>query len=393
MGFDTYLLRLRPSHAQKRMLNRIMDLCCEVFNYLQDCQVLFFLEHGRLMSVYELNALLPPLKKQFPQYAEVNARTLQNISTRVYRSSLGWSQLQEDGSYRLPRHRRKSRMRSFVFSCSEDFSICGNHIHFSKMKEDDCIRFKCNQHLRGEMRICTVVRRKRSWLCYVGCEAPDKVVYCKVPIMDEMGADLGLHTLVTLSDGTCFDRFVPEKGLIDQMKYAQKRLSECKEDDPAREKWIHILRNKHERLANQRENYLRHVARYIADNYGMLAIEDISVVDLVHDEELRGLRRSQYNASWGNLVRLLYQAAKSTGTEIIPVDPFCTSQICHNCNAYVRKDLSVRVHRCWNCGLVMDRDRNAAFNVLKLAAGCAASDMIRKQRTLPSRTIVFQHTG
>ena len=181
--------------------------------------------------------------------------------------------------------------------------------------------------------------------------------------------------------------------LVEQLVKAQKRLSECREGTPEYEKCLSRLLNKHKRIADRRENYTRHVARFLADNYSRIAIEDIKLIDLIHDEVSRGLRRSQYNAGWGELVKSLYQAAKSTGTEIIPVDPFCTSQICHNCNAYVRKDLSVRVHRCWNCGLVMDRDRNAAFNVLKLAAGCAASDMIRKQRTLPSRTIVFQHTG
>ncbi|MCQ2078537.1 MAG: transposase [archaeon] len=390
MDFKAYLLRLRPSHAQKRMLERTLELCCEVYNYLLDEQIAYFLANGRIMSAYDLNALLPPLKKEHEEYNEVNARTLQNLSVRVYRSSVRWSSMTDrNGFYRLPRHKRKSRMRSFAYTAPEDFTIFRNSIRFSKMKKDESIRFKCNQHLRGEFRTCTVVRRKNSWLCYVGCNVPERPLPTEGPAGETVGADLGLHTLITLSDGKNFDRFIPEQKVMNQLENAQRRLSECPQDTPEYEKWYRRLINKHERIANKRNNYLRHVARYLAENYGTIAVEDIELPDLIHSEISRGLRRSQYNAGWGQLVKDLYQAAKSTGTSIVPVDPFCTSQLCCMCNAYVRKDLSVRTHECWNCGLVMDRDRNASFNVLRMAVGCTASDLIRKQREKPPCTILF----
>ena len=97
----------------------------------------------------------------------------------------------------------------------------------------------------------------------------------------------------------------------------------------------------------------------MVESYRFIAMEDIDIKKLVQNER-RSTRRSQYNASWGILEDRLTRAAERSGTTVVEVDPRGTSQMCSGCGRIVAKDLSVRVHDCPHCGLVMDRDLNAS---------------------------------
>ena len=75
------------------------------------------------------------------------------------------------------------------------------------------------------------------------------------------------------------------------------------------------------------------------------------------------LAKSIVDASWNQLIQYTTYIAEEAGGKVVLVDPKNTSQICSRCGMLVKKDLSVRVHDCWNCGLTIDRDLNAAINI------------------------------
>ena len=93
-------------------------------------------------------------------------------------------------------------------------------------------------------------------------------------------------------------------------------------------------------------------------------MEDLSVKGLKSISQNKGMKKSYDDASLGRLRTRIADKAESAGRRIILVDPKDTSQICSECGAYVHKDLSVRVHICPCCGLSIDRDVNAALNIL-----------------------------
>jgi IS605 OrfB family transposase len=117
-----------------------------------------------------------------------------------------------------------------------------------------------------------------------------------------------------------------------------------------------------EKVANQRRDYAYKTARMIVNRYERVYVEDLKITNMVKN---RRLGKSIGDAGWGMLRNALtYMAERSEGVTAF-VNPRNTSQLCSRCGAYVRKDLSMRVHRCPVCGLTIDRDVNAALNVLK----------------------------
>jgi putative transposase len=120
----------------------------------------------------------------------------------------------------------------------------------------------------------------------------------------------------------------------------------------------------HEHTANQRRDYLHKVARRLVNGYSFVALEELPLAFM---NKNRRLSRASYDVALGELRALLQYKAEEAGTEVVAVNPANTSQRCSGCGELVQKDLSVRVHSCPLCGLVLDRDVNAARNILVLA--------------------------
>jgi putative transposase len=121
---------------------------------------------------------------------------------------------------------------------------------------------------------------------------------------------------------------------------------------------------------------LHQLANYYIKNYGNIYIEDLTIRRLVKNNRLA---KSIQDSSWGRFFYLLSYKVEDTGKKVIKVDPQYTSQKCSNCGEIVEKSLAVRIHRCPHCGLVMDRDENAAKNILAVGQTAQA---LTKERTL-----------
>jgi IS605 OrfB family transposase len=109
-------------------------------------------------------------------------------------------------------------------------------------------------------------------------------------------------------------------------------------------------------------------------DYDLIALEDLSLAFMNHN---RHLSLSSHDAGWGGLRQCLGYKAEEAGIPVIAVDPSYTSQKCSGCGRLVKKTLAVRVHRCPFCRLVLDRDVNAARNILQLAVDTLATPTAR----------------
>src|SRR6185436_4358742 len=119
----------------------------------------------------------------------------------------------------------------------------------------------------------------------------------------------------------------------------------------------------HERIANKRANYAHLVSHWLVMLYGIIIFEDLTITNMVKNHHLA---KSITDAAWNQIVNFTTYKAACAGRIVRLVDPRNTSQECSSCHKIVQKDLSVRVHSCSHCGLVIDRDHNAALNILAL---------------------------
>ena len=120
---------------------------------------------------------------------------------------------------------------------------------------------------------------------------------------------------------------------------------------------------KHEKIASQRKDIAFKTAKQLLMQYDTIIHEKLQIRNMVKNHHLA---KSISDAGWGIFFNILESKAKQTlGKRIIAVDPKNTSQICSGCGELVPKTLADRVHKCSYCGLELDRDINAAINILR----------------------------
>jgi putative transposase len=178
-----------------------------------------------------------------------------------------------------------------------------------------------------------------------------------------VGIDMGLESFATLSTGEKIPnpRFfkTDEKALAK----AQRKLSKLEKGTPERRKAKKVVARIHERIANRRHNFIHQEARRIINRFGIIAVEALNTKGMLGNH---CLAKSIADASWGQFITILSQKAEEATRKFVMVNPNGTSQTCSRCHSLVPKDLSVRIHSCPVCGLVLDRDLNASFNILAL---------------------------
>lgn len=176
------------------------------------------------------------------------------------------------------------------------------------------------------------------------------------------GIDLGLIHFYTDSDGNTVEnpRFFrkDEKAL----KKAQRRVSRKKKGSKNRAKARNRLGRKHLKVSRRRKDFVVKTARALVQSNDLVAYEDLKVRNMVKNHHLA---KSISDASWSQFTTWVEYFGKVFGVGIVAVPPQYTSQDCSHCGVTVKKTLSTRTHTC-SCGTVLDRDHNAALNILKL---------------------------
>ncbi len=119
----------------------------------------------------------------------------------------------------------------------------------------------------------------------------------------------------------------------------------------------------HERITNKRDDFVQKLSLKLVKSYDLIAFEDLNINGMVKNH---CLAKHIADAAWNKLITTTSYKAEWAGKRVELVNPSNTSQICSGCGPAVHKDLSERVHRCSFCGLTLDRDHNAALNILRL---------------------------
>jgi putative transposase len=205
-------------------------------------------------------------------------------------------------------------------------------------------------------------RSCRKWcICLqIEYEHPEPTAHIGEPI----GIDVGLLSLLAFSNGETIDNPRWLRQTQARLRVAQRRLSRRKKGSRRRRKAAFQVACLHDKVANQRGDFWHKETRKLANTYSLIAIEDLTLQFMTRNGHLA---LSAHDAALGTFRQMLGYKVEETGSQLVPVNPQYTSQVCSGCGAFVPKELSVRVHSCPHCGLTIDRDVNAARNILKLA--------------------------
>jgi putative transposase len=180
----------------------------------------------------------------------------------------------------------------------------------------------------------------------------------------EIGLDVGLESFYTDSNGhqEPNPRFL--RKAESDIRHAQRRIYKKQKGSNNRRKARRRYSKKHLRVSRQRNEHAKRLARNVCQSNDLIAYEDLRVSNLLKNH---CLAKSIADASWYQFRQWIEYFAAKLGKLTVAVAPHYTSQECSQCKAVVKKSLSTRTHIC-SCGWVLQRDWNAAINIL-LKAG------------------------
>ena len=214
----------------------------------------------------------------------------------------------------------------------------------------------------AKVKRMTISQRAGRWYASLTVEREDKPV-AKHPKSGAVGVDLGVKNLATLSDGTvvpnpCYLRKAEKK-----LKRAQQALSRKTKGSNRRAKAKAKVAHIHAHVANQRLDAMHKLTTRLSRKYSDISIEDLNVSGMVKN---RHLAKSVSDAAFGEFRRQLEYKTARTSARLHVVDRwYRSSKTCSGCGRMKAKlSLAERTYRCDSCGLVLDRDLNAAINIL-----------------------------
>lgn len=206
-----------------------------------------------------------------------------------------------------------------------------------------------------------VSREGKRWFICISLQMDSPAPSCGDGVV---GIDVGLTSFVTTSEGKFLGSSKELENSLRKLRTAQRHLSRCKKGSKrwgaARDRVAAI----YSKVKNSRKHGHFEVANAILDGHRVVGVEDLDVKGMLKNQYLA---RRISDASWASFRLRLASVAEMRGGEIVAVNPRNTSQRCSGCGEIVKKELSDRVHDCPHCGLVIDRDVNAARNIAALA--------------------------
>jgi len=342
----TFRFRVYPTPQQEVLMSQTIETCRRTYNQLLDDKI----KNGT--SYFDQRRLLGLRRPQDKFLKQVHSQVLQDVSLRLERASRAFLKGLSD----FPKFKRNGRYNSFTYPQLGGFALVGGRLRLSMIGR---LRIRLHRDLVGRMKTCTVVRRIDQWYACIVADirvgGPPQ--HCGVPV----GVDLGITSVVALSDcrKVAAPRFLNKAE--DEIRALQKSMSRKKSGSNNREKARLKLAKAWRRLGNRRDDFAHKTSHFLAENYNQIVFEDLSIPRMVKNHKLAS---AILDACWGKLRLLTASKAESRSGRVILVDARGTSQKCSRCGNAREMPLTERIFRCEECGLELDRDVNAARNIL-----------------------------
>lgn len=362
--------RILPTKAQETALNRTLDLCRQVYNSLVNERTVVYETRKESLSLYAQQAAMGKRKATHPELSQVHSQVLQNVAVRVELAFKAFFRRVKSGETPgYPRLKGVGVYDSITFPQAQKTGcrLIGKMLHVSKIGQ---VKAVVHRPLVGTPKTCTIGRLAGKWFACFACAVTPGVTEYEpeqLPASSEsIGIDVGLNQFAALSDGTFVEnpRFFrrDEKALAK----AARRQAKTAKRSKSRKKANKVLARIHERIRNRRHDFVHQLSRKLVNRYGLIAVETLNVKGMVKNH---CLAKSISDASWSMFRNVLSAKAESAARTVVEVNPAYTSQTCSRCGNVAKKKLSECWHHCPLCGLCLNRDTNAAFNILQNAVG------------------------
>ncbi len=366
----TYEFKATPTPEQVQLIEQTLTVCRKVWNFAlrerkdwlnsRKCQI----NACSIAREYIISAdapypnyaqqckLLTNAKVQFPELATVNAQALQQVLKRL---EAAFVDMKRKGMG-FPRFKNRYRMRSFVYpQLGRGQLLVGNRI---KLPQLGWLEYVKSRDIPDGFAIkqARIVRKASGYFVQLALEG-DVSVPDVMPHGHPVGIDLGLDKFVATSEGLVIDRPRFLDSLHRKLKLLQRRLKTKQKGSNNRHKLNRKIARLHQRVSDTRKDWHFKLAHKLCDGAGMIFVEDIDF--RVWAKGMFG--KHTLDEGFGQFTSILQWVCWKRGVYFALVDKDYTSQLCPQCNSHTgKKELSVRIHECPECGYTTHRDVAAA---------------------------------
>lgn len=348
--------RLNPTEAQSDLLNKHIGSVRFVYNLALETKQMAYAGSKVNISCFDLQKQLPDLKKECEWLNEINSQCLQQAVNNLDKAFTAFFK----GNGDFPKYKSKSRGHK-SFNVPQKILLKNDKLFIPKFREG--IEIVLHRPIKGEIKQATISRTPTgkyfaSILCDTGEECKPKPA---VTEENTVGIDLGIKDFAITSDGQVFSNPKFLRKAQSKLKYVQRKYSKHKG-----KRTRHRLAILHEKVANQRKDFLHKVSSELVKNHDSIALENLNVSDLLGNHKLA---QAITDASWSTFVSMLEYKAGWRGVNILRIGRFePSSKLCSYCGAINRElQLEDREWTCRGCGTLHDRDVNAACNIKSFA--------------------------
>ena len=342
---------------------KAVDEAIRTAQFIRNSCIRFWMDNSKV-DKYDLNKYCAVLAKNFPFANELNSMARQASAERAWSSinrffenckkgipgKKGFPQFQKDC--------RSVEYKTSGWKLAED----RKSITFTDKKNIGRLKLKGTRDLNfyqpDKIKRVRLIRRADG--VYVQfCIQVDRSEVLE-PSGNSVGLDVGLKEYYTDSEGEMIEnpKFLRKGEAV--LKRSQKRVSRRVKGSNNRRKARQVLGKRHLKISRQRKDHAVKLARCVITSNDVVAYEDLRIKNMVKNH---CLAKSINDASWYQFRVWMEYFGKVFGRITIAVNPQYTSQECSSCGEVVKKSLSTRTHVC-QCGCVLDRDHNAARNIL-----------------------------
>jgi putative transposase len=365
----TYQYKLKPTKTQERLLWRLLEIACRLYNDALKKRKEAWEKEQRTVTYHEQALKLKDLRATDKELALLNFTATVHVLRRLDKAfKRFFSGLKKGEKVGYPRFKKPHRFRTLEFTYGDG----------TKIKPDERGRLRLYVQNVGLIKVIWhrplpegavikqvwVTLKADGWYATFALEVPDEAVRKPLPPTGKaVGIDVGLENLLALSDGTLIDN--PKWLKVTEEKIAVKQRILSKKVKGSK-RWHRLCRQiakLHLKVARQRRDFYFKLAGWLVKEFDLIAVEDLNIKSLAQGICSKGV----HDASWGIFLnQILPYKAWSAGKAVVKVSPNGTSQYCAMCGAHAPKDLSDRQHICPRCGFVTHRDINSAILILKL---------------------------
>ena len=360
-----YEYKLAGNKAQYQAI----DEAIRIVQFIRNKAVRLWMD-TRGVSKNDLQCYCSQLAREFPFAARLNSQARQASADRAWFAISRFyenCQTHKPGKKGYPQFQHDNRSVEYK-QTGWKLEADGKHLTFT----DGCgigrLRLIGNKPQRLEafpvkqIKRVRLIKRADGYYVQFAVDAFRKIEH--IPTGKQIGIDMGLKAFLTDSEGNTVPNPRHLRKAEGRLKRLHRQLSRKKKGSQNRKKARQRLAKAYLKVSRQREDFARKTASTLVSSHDLIAYEHLQVANLVKN---RSLAKSISDASWGRFLAWVNYYGDVHNIPVIAVEPAFTSQDCSACGTRVKKSLSVRTHICSGCGIVLDRDHNAAINILEKA--------------------------